>query len=382
MCVRSPPFPVCGKIVKLRRCGGVQTMNDHRPYFRDMGALGYTFYDEVEQRYFRGMLFGYTRVVVGAALETYEHVWKGDMALFDKAPYPPPPAYIFEERAKFKQAYIEAAVAVFKQPYPPPMAATLAELERYVVASGCSLDHKSALIGAAVFSPVVKAWGDRIRMVLCVMFCTTSSPTLNMGCVFQLGPPVECSRARFMLTLIEVYEDARANKASRIWADFQGFVPEARRGCRNGLDRTQATHGRQQDLLNKVGDSEVAAEQLLTRLDALVDTLVEAMRVNPPRERLQAALGAFATGVKEIKIGIQALQLSNLVVNLYCFGYFDGLPDGAIDELLTGEWPGLGDGTEKSLRMAGFQNSQDLRAAVLAKGSISAQEYADVIYVT
>jgi|EP01047_Picozoa_sp_COSAG01_P087433 hypothetical protein len=71
-------------------------MNDHRPYFRDMGALGYTFYDEVEQRYFRGMLFGYTRVVVGAALETYEHVWKGDMALFDKAPYPPPPAYIFE----------------------------------------------------------------------------------------------------------------------------------------------------------------------------------------------------------------------------------------------------------------------------------------------
>eukprot|EP01047_Picozoa_sp_COSAG01_P094492 COSAG01_NODE_25395_length_746_cov_1.581144_1_plen_82_part_00 len=28
-------------------------MNDHRPYFRDMGALGYTFYDEVEQRYFR-----------------------------------------------------------------------------------------------------------------------------------------------------------------------------------------------------------------------------------------------------------------------------------------------------------------------------------------
>jgi hypothetical protein len=46
-------------------------------------------------------------------------------------------------------------IIILKQPYPPPVVATLAELRPYVVASGWSLDHKAALIGAAVFLSVV-----------------------------------------------------------------------------------------------------------------------------------------------------------------------------------------------------------------------------------
>jgi hypothetical protein len=128
------------------------------------------------------------------------------------------------------------------------------------------------------------------------------------------------------------------------------------------------TKGMLQDLHKQLEGDMVRAERLLSSLEGLMHGVIG--RLLGSHSSSKARSGAFArfrNGLKALAVGLGPLQISNLVVNMSAFGLFDELlPSGdAYDELVFGEWPGVGEGSAKSLRMCGFSTALELREAVL-----------------
>eukprot|EP01047_Picozoa_sp_COSAG01_P041608 COSAG01_NODE_3581_length_5911_cov_688.858052_5_plen_203_part_00 len=142
-----------------------------------------------------------------------------------------------------------------------------------------------------------------------------------------------------------VQEDHSIDRTGR----FQGMLQLARkRVC-----------GRRGGAVGPWSSVAPAAEAVLVALENAIErTAQQLRRIKPaggdPRAEANAVLKAFEKALSKMSIGLSALQIASLAVNLDVMGKFAGLSPLVRDELLCGAWPGAGKGTKKSLSYVGL----------------------------
>jgi len=142
----------------------------------------------------------------------------------------------------------------------------------------------------------------------------------------------------------------------------------------HSIDRFGRFQGMLQIVAKRVRGEPARAELVLATLEGAIDRAAARLLkidVPRPREASQAVLGEFKKALHKMKIGLDALQIASLAVNLYLLGRFPRLAPIVQDELLCSEWPGLGKGTKKSLSYAGLGEPAPPRTSTSSSSSSS-----------